>query len=73
MTTEELIEELRRYPGMTVCVRDDRGESLDDGVCLGVGVNHPGSYHDGRSDWHWEGEANPKSASVPGERVLVVY
>jgi hypothetical protein len=67
MTTEELIEQLKKYPGKKVTISDHRDCNLDENLTLGVAINHPSTYYYGQS-WHWDGFGD-----IPGESVVVIY
>jgi hypothetical protein len=69
LTTEEMIEELKKYPGKKVCTVDDLRSALEDDPGVGVAINHPNVYIC-RQSWHW-----PESIKTPvdGEEVVVIY
>lgn len=69
MTTEELIEKLKQYPGMKVYVSDDLHDDLSPDPSVDIAINHPGAYLR-RRNWHWVTETE---ISQEGEEVLVIY
>lgn len=71
MTTEELIEELKKYPGMRVCVSDQWGDELE-GADVSPAIDHPDQFIKRRS-WHWEVEWKGEGPEPQGEKVVVIY
>ena len=68
MTTEEMIEELKKWPGKKVMVRNDLENSLDEAE-PSLAINHPEVYIL-RQSWHWPGS---RETPVDGEEVVVIY
>ncbi|MBO0881915.1 MAG: hypothetical protein J2P17_16555 [Mycobacterium sp.] len=72
MNVGELRAALTEWPDDTpVAVIDGthRRSDLDTDALISSAINHPVSYHDGRS-WHWQDD---DTTDVDGELVLVIY